>query len=442
MAGESSPGEITPNITTRRDGSVGPPKTYVGESMQGSLVAIPWHGTVTAGRAGSVVRQPSADDLRKLVPPGYRFVRATATAILVEKIDGPAPTMAETIARQYNQQALDAKQAAGDRSWLEMLDAPRDTAWAQSIADAVKSDSRSMNGVVTDLDNPPARLGTQNDAIAGVLKGMGDMGADAESELPFIMSYGSVVDPLTLARTGVQQARGNFMSADSMDRAMQAGQLDPGTLDGGKNTNYMSLAGGLAWLRKLSVKDPAAYNRMVVLLRNATYGSLPTDDAQLPLNGYDRRVAEAFLQAAGDLAQANDAGDDRDLMSFLQDRGKGYEDFLKQQKDEEFDPVEREYQDPATIVAAAREQARSLLGRKLTPEEEDQLTSHFRGLEDSYFDQVDGARKDGETYAAYRPDTSGQIDDYLQGDQFELERQQRSIGQYAQEFMRMMGITQ
>lgn len=429
-------GEITPNVT--RSGSVMPNRTYVGERTQGSLVSIPWHGAVTAGRAGSIPRPPSAADLRRLVPRGYRFVRATATAILVEKIDGPKPTYGPTV----NESEIFAKEQEEDSRWNELDSAPRRAAWAQRIADTVRNDSISMNGVIANLgDEPGAALQERNGQIQAIQAGMGDLGSAAESEIPFIMSYGSVVDPLTLARTGVQNARGNYMSADSMDRAMAAGSLDPGNLESGKNTNYMSLGAGLAWLRKLSVTDKAAYNHMVVLLRNANYGNLPDEDKALPLNGWDRRVAQAFLEAAGDLAQANDAGDERDLIPFLEDRGKGYADLLAQQEAEKHAPVDREYQDPATIAAAAREEAKRVLGRKLTDAEEAQLQGHFRGLEDAFYDKADAAKASDGSFSGYRPDTTGQVDDFLQGDEYTTERQQRLVGQYAQEFMRMMGVS-
>lgn len=258
----------------------------------------------------------------------------------------------------------------------------------------------------------------------------------------FLFDRAAPINPETGSRTGVLESRGVFGSADSLERQIPAGQ----TVTTGANENRMTIAAGVLWLRNLAARDTTAYNKLVVLLRNAGYGSLSSNDAELPLNGYSQQVGVAFALAANDVAQAGQGGDNRTLLEYLTDRGKSYADFIAQEQADQAaaeaartGPLSREYQDPATLRAAAKDAAVSALGRKLTDEEEARFEAAFRAKEDSFYDAIDKARADQGVYRGYQPDVAGQVDDFLDGPQFETEAAANRIGEYANVFLNLIG---
>jgi hypothetical protein len=248
-----------------------------------------------------------------------------------------------------------------------------------------------------------------------------------------------LTDVATGERTGLAQTRGVYGSADSLER-----QLTPGSdTNSGTNENIMTVSAGVLWLRNLAARDKAAYNKLVVMLRNAGY--LTGDDEALPLNGYSQQAGVAFALAANDLAHAYQGGDTRTLMEYLTERGQGYADFLAQEEADAaaadaYVPVERQYTDPATLRASAKAAAVEALGRKLTDEEEARFEAAFRAQEDTFYNQLDTARENETRFAAYAPDVTGQVSDFIDGDEFETERAANKIGELSQVFMQMMGL--
>lgn len=302
---------------------------------------------------------------------------------------------------------------------------------------------RTVNGAPTDLgeDGVPTQR-YQSDAVtAGASSVYDPLGLDIDPDGVFRFDRGAPLNPATGDRTGLANSRGVYGSADSLDRQLTPGQTTPT----GTNENYLTISAGVLWLRQLSVRDPAAYNKLVVLLRNAGYGNLPNEDAALPLNGYTQLVGAAFAYAANDLAQANAAGDGRTLLEYLTDRGQGYADYLAQQEADQkaaeaYQPVDRKYQDPSTLRAAAKAAAVDALGRKLTDAEEARFEAAYRAQEENFYNGIDQAGEAKGVFRGYAPDVAGQVNDYIEGDQFATERAANSIGEYAQVFQRLVGL--
>lgn len=255
----------------------------------------------------------------------------------------------------------------------------------------------------------------------------------------FVFEYGA---PMTNLETGKRDIGSPFHDGFFSDLGSV---FLPGANAGGKlpknNTNMMSVAGVVKWLRGLSVRDKGAYNKLIVMLRNAGY--INGADEELPLNGYSTDAGIAIATAANDLSQANEAGDTRSLMDYLTDRGKGLADYLAEQeadqaKEDQYKPIDRQYQDPASIRAAAYDAARAAIGRKLTDEEEARFEAAFRGRENSFYDQLDTARQNETKFAAYAPDVAGQADAFIGGDDFDTERVAERIRQYGEAFLGLM----
>lgn len=245
----------------------------------------------------------------------------------------------------------------------------------------------------------------------------------------FILSQG----PGGLAPTGIDMA-----SLSNRQDNRQDLQLGPRGEYGNQPINspqtqnarqYMSLQDAVQWFANLAATDKPAYNNMVAQLNRAGYFSstpgnyLPTN--ALPLNGFSFPAGEAFARAALDLSVANAGGDNSDMLTWLQSRSQGYEDYLKSGAG--FVPQSRAYQDPATLAASAKGAAQSALGRNLTPAEEAAFEAHFRQLENTGYDQRDAsdrsrqiAQATGDTAGAgggsyTLPDTTGQADQYVNG---------------------------
>lgn len=342
---------------------------------------------------------------------------------------------------RWDKQGQKAREALKAGEWYRgVLDKlSNDTALARRIT----GDSQTLDGVTviggrenaTESQLRQAAQNAEAQAIFGPLNLSGITGQEQ-----FIFDNGAPLGDLaTGERRGSLESRGVFGSADSLERQLPEGE----TIRSGDNQNWMTVAGGVKWLRALASRDKAAYNKLVVQLRNAGY--LNGQDHDLPLGGYSTQVGIAFAQAANDLSQANDGGDERTLMEYLTERGEGLAEYLAQEeadrlKAEEYQPVNRNYTDPTTIEAAARDAARQAIGRKLTDEEEARLTAAIRAKEDAFYDQVDEAGRAETSYSLAQPDPSGQIDAFIQDDEFLDERQTVMAGEYATEFMRMMGV--
>lgn len=208
------------------------------------------------------------------------------------------------------------------------------------------------------------------------------------------------------------------------------------------SAQYMSLQDGLSWFARLSVTDKDAYNSLVGQLNHAGYFASQTGNMnylpanQLPLNTYSRNAGQALVEAMQDLSVAQMNGESSDMASWLQKRSQGYEDYVKSGAG--YNPVNRSYQDPATLAASAKNAAQSAIGRNLTPAEEAKFESAFHGKENAAYNEMDayGRAKavnnlDGTSglpagtptgYTA--PDTAGEADQYVNQDpQFAAEKQ-------------------
>lgn len=301
----------------------------------------------------------------------------------------------------------------------------------RTVADDGTITSTAANGkTVTDTTSYSARVAKAQGAASSTFGALNQ--ADIDPAAQFVMSYGAAnaVDPLTSGRqtSGNQDLRKGGTNASQRTDA-QRNAASP-------SQNMMTISGGVQWFKKLSVSDPAAYNQLVVQLRNAGYINA-SQDSDLPLNGYTRVAAEAFALATSDLAQSNDAGDTRSLTDWLTARGQGYADASSQQN--AYKPVDRTYEDPAAVAAAAKDAAIKALGRKLTDEESARFEAAFRGKENAFYDQVDAAGRSKTAAQVAQPNLTGQVDAMLEDPQYDTERGANLIGQYATSFMQMMG---
>lgn len=389
------------------------PGSFVGPVYRNDVTFIP-APSVFAGRAGTVPADVH-------IPSGYEVVRRTPQGVYIR----PKQSSGTTEYRPYGPYAYEVQQQA------QRLEQQRQQS-AQSTSDFR---DRLLGNISRTSTTDVTATGEQTASVYGPLNL-----ADIPPDTVFLFDRGAIVNPETGSRTGVLQSRGVYGSADSLERQLPAGQ----TVTSGTNENRLTIAAGVLWLRNLAARDPEAYNRLVVLLRNAGYGQLPSNDAELPLNGYSQQVGVAFALAANDLAQAGQGGDNRTLLEYLTDRGKGYADYLAQQEADQaaadaYKPTDRKYTDPASLRAAAKAAAVHALGRSLTDEEEARFEASFRSQEDSFYDQIDKAGKEKGVFRGYEPDPSGQIEAYLDEPQFETEQAANRIGQYANAFLSLIG---
>lgn len=239
------------------------------------------------------------------------------------------------------------------------------------------------------------------------------------------------VDPTTL---------GNRM--DDRRQAINASRGQDPLAGQTSATNYMTIADGIQKIVNMSVGDKDAYNEMVVQLNKAGYFAsqsgnmnyVPTN--QLPLNTYSRNTGLAAVEAMQDLSVAQAAGYQGDFKQWLTDRSQGYEDYVKSGAG--YNPVNRSYQDPATLAASAKSAAQQAIGRNLTPAEEAKFEAAFHGKENTAYNEIDqygrakatanltgaSALPAGTPTGYTMPDTSGEADQYVNQDpQFAAEKQ-------------------
>lgn len=210
--------------------------------------------------------------------------------------------------------------------------------------------------------------------------------------------------------------------------------------------NLMTIGQSLQWLANLSVQDPTAYGALADKLHNSGY----ITDAQYAQAGkgtYSQDIAAAWAKAAQDTAVVNStqAGANTTLDQLLDQKTAD----RKAAAVAAVQPVDRSYQDPATLAATARAAAQSALGRKLTPQEEAAFEAHYRGLENQAFDSKDAANKAQAEAAVTNgtapganiamPDSAGQADAYVQGDQFSTQRNGYSALEYMNSLQQLLG---
>jgi hypothetical protein len=208
----------------------------------------------------------------------------------------------------------------------------------------------------------------------------------------------------------------NFRLGDKAENLGQngIGGLLPNLLNaaatGGQNV--MTIDGGLRWLVNLSTKDPEAYSAMIDKLVGAGY--LTQAQALAAGGRWNSDVGNAFAKAAMELAVVNTTpeGSRTTLDQWLSSKAAAGAGSAAAGTTAAYEPMTRSYTDPESVKAAAKAAAEQTLGRRLTPEEEDELVTHFRSLEDGMFDAIDAQQgKGGGSYT--QPQVTGQVDAYL-----------------------------
>lgn len=288
-------------------------------------------------------------------------------------------------------------------------------------------------GKVTDADGndiSKSALGAvaaQRSRAAAVFSGL-NLSAIEPSQ-KFVMSYGAdqTIDPATGEKV-IPQVNDNMNS----NRRHQEQTTPPPK----PTQNLMTIQEGVRWLQQLSVKDPAAYNQMVVKLRNASY--LSGKDEDLPLNGWSTTVGQAFAYAAQDLAGASNAGETRTMNEWLDARGKTFADSMAQA--DVYHPVDRHYTDPAALAATARSAAEQLLGRSLTDAEAARFSAHFKGLEDANYNAIDAAGRAKGSATVTDPNAAGQAEAFVRSPEFNADRSKQLVGTYMDAFKSLMGL--
>lgn len=156
----------------------------------------------------------------------------------------------------------------------------------------------------------------------------------------------------------------------------------------GTNVVEMSVKAGVEWLRKLSLKDKDGYNSLVMQLWQSGY----LDESDVRLNSFSSTVAQAFAEAAFDVATMN-AGEDGGAVVTLWDHLTALADGAAESG---FGPggsggsgrqaPVREDQRLADedLKKGIHDQARDLLGRALTPDEEKLIGGLYRSRENQW----------------------------------------------------------
>lgn len=209
--------------------------------------------------------------------------------------------------------------------------------------------------------------------------------------------------------------------------------------------NQMTVAQGVQWFLNLSVQHPDQYQHLIDMMHGANY--LSDGQAAQAKGGYSSDAAGQFALATMDLAQINTTagGAGLGLFDFLDGKAKA----AKSQTESVVQPVRRDFQDPATLAYSARQAAQNVLGRNLTPAEEAAFEASFHGKENTYYDGIDAANKAQAGAAAMntsapgakgtQPDTTGEADQFVNGDQFTTQRQGYSMLEYLKAFQTMLG---
>lgn len=198
-------------------------------------------------------------------------------------------------------------------------------------------------------------------------------------------------------------------------------------------TNMMTLDAGIQWFRKLSNADPETYDTIIEMLIDGDY--LPESVVK---GMYTREAGRGFGEALADLAENNSAGNTDDLMTFLEKISTAGRAAREEAKRRAFEPIRREYTDPAQLMATARAAAEDLLGRGLTEEEAARFAGRFRGLEDAVFDQIDAAGQSGGTARVVIPNASGQAEAFARSEEFRDDRARQLAGGFMDSFQQLI----
>lgn len=254
----------------------------------------------------------------------------------------------------------------------------------------------------------------------------------------FTMAYGQG-DIFTGKTSAIPMGGPNYGGGNNTASAANpasAGEYSSTSNQVSNTTNMMTVGQGLTWLVNLSLQDPDSYKAMVDHLHDAGYLS----DAQYAAGGgqYNSMIGQAFGQAATDTAviNAQPSGMHMSLYDYLAQRAAAN----KANQANSYKPVQRDYADPAALEGAARSLAQSDLGRDLTPDEVSQLVGHFHGLQDTMYDQVDAAGRQGQNARVTSPNVSGQVDTFIHDGANAQEAANWRVAQYGAAMNGLFGV--
>jgi hypothetical protein len=210
-------------------------------------------------------------------------------------------------------------------------------------------------------------------------------------------------------------------------------------------TSQMTIAEGLQWMVNLSQQNPGAYNELVKQLKHAGY--FGTNPGDMIGGNYSEQAGLGFVKAMKDLSVVQQStGAATSMDDFLAGKTAA----VKQAAGDLYQPVNRDYTDPGTLMATAKTAAEDAIGRNLTPAELAQFEAHFRAQQTSYYNSVDASGKAqveakavGESApgsAAVAPSADGQANALLQGDQFGQQRANYGVEQYTQALGQLFGV--
>jgi hypothetical protein len=383
-----------------------PSATTVGPAYGGSTMFVAFSDAQKRALRGG----GSTAKIKTFVPEGYTLDHvANGGMYLRRKVDSRTqfPTAGPTVAESNTIVAANQKKQADDLAKVNKAFQTRH-AWVDGQYVTLVEDKNGNltaapvgGGASTTLARPTAFSALDASQI--------------DESTPFLMSHYQFGTPQTPgAVTGKPSTGGMF--SNLLHSLSTGGQ------------GMMTIGSGVAWLANLSTKDQGAYQAMLDKLHSAGYLN---DSDYAEANGHWSTAAgNAFLLAARDVAVVNttEGGQNTTLDEFLGSKAGA----AGRAKANAYTPVERSYTDPTAIKAAARSAAEDLLGRQLTPDEEARLTGHFRGLEDTAFDQVDAAGRQGQGAAYTPPNASGQIDAFINDDAHSQEAANWRVAQYGQ----------
>lgn len=322
--------------------------------------------------------------------------------------------------------AADKKKAAADKAST--------TSQAQADIGYIWVNGHRM--VVTGK-NPDGSLMVQ---VEGIDKKSSAFGSDAT------LAFGALDSPTPSADTRYLMSVGPQMDQEgNVAKPTLLGHGAQASVDGVTPTrmtqnpvgqNKFTIGLGVQWLAELSTKDPEAYQAKVDLLHRAGY--LSDADYAAAGGGWSNAVGGAFALAARDTAVTNGTkeGANTTLEQLLDAKAKAGD----EKKKKSFTPVDRSYTDPAAVRGQARSAAEAALGRRLTPDEEARLTSHFHGLEAGMYDQIDAAHRNETGAVVTQPNLPGQVDDFLYNGQLAQEEADFRAGGYGDVIRKMVGL--
>lgn len=248
------------------------------------------------------------------------------------------------------------------------------------------------------------------------------------SSMTFLMNRGPKLDPNGELLTDVQ--RRNRQDIEAGPRGFYENRHENAPQK--SVTNLMSLAQGVSWFRALSQKDPDLYNEIQDLLVKGNY--MPAEAVKEGI--FTPEAAEGFTRAAGTAALNYEAGLDEDLYTFLQRSAAAGE----AAKKPSFEPVARQYVDPAELHETARAKAEQMLGRGLTDDEVAQFAARFRGLENAMYDSIDSAKRSGGAITYTDPSATGQADEFLRDPRYNTDRARGLINSYMPVIQSLMQV--